>query len=47
MIGHPVLMTHASVPVDRRHAMGLSDRIVWLSCEVEGAADLVQALAHA
>ena len=50
LIGHPVLMTHASVPVDRRQARGLSDGIVRLSCGVEDAddllADLEQALAQ-
>lgn len=50
LIGHPALMTHASVPVDRRQAMGLSDGLVRLSCGVEDAedllADLEQALAR-
>jgi cystathionine beta-lyase/cystathionine gamma-synthase len=51
LIGHPALMTHASVPADRRQAMGLSDALVRLSCGVEDAddliADLEQALAKA
>ena len=51
LIGHPALMTHASVPADRRMAMGLSDALVRLSCGVEDAddliADLEQALARA
>jgi cystathionine gamma-lyase len=49
LIGHPAMMTHASVPVDRREAMGLSDGLVRLSCGVEEPddllADLEQALA--
>jgi cystathionine gamma-lyase len=49
LIGHPAMMTHASVPVDRRQAMGLSDGLVRLSCGVEDPddllADLEQALA--
>ena len=51
LIGHPALMTHASVPEERRVAMGLSDALVRLSCGVEDAddliADLEQALARA
>ncbi|MBD0321113.1 MAG: PLP-dependent transferase, partial [Gemmatimonadetes bacterium] len=51
LIGHPALMTHASVPSERRMAMGLSDALVRLSCGVEDAddliADLEQALAGA
>lgn len=47
LIGHPVLMTHASVPVDRRQAMGLSDGIVRLSCGVEDADDLIADLEQA
>jgi cystathionine gamma-lyase len=41
LIGHPALMTHASVPVDRRQAMGLSDGLVRLSCGVEDVEDLI------
>jgi cystathionine beta-lyase/cystathionine gamma-synthase len=47
LIGHPALMTHASVPVDRRQAMGLSDGIVRLSCGVEDLDDLVADLEQA
>ncbi|HEX8450642.1 MAG TPA: cystathionine gamma-synthase [Longimicrobium sp.] len=51
LIGHPALMTHASVPAERRIAMGLSDALVRLSCGVEDADDLIadinQALAKA
>ncbi len=51
LIGHPALMTHASVPAERRIAMGLSDALVRLSCGVEDVDDLIadidQALAKA
>ena len=47
LIGHPALMTHASVPVERRQAMGLSDGIVRLSCGVEDADDLIADLDQA
>jgi len=47
LIGHPAMMTHASVPVDRRQAMGLSDGLVRLSCGVEDADDLIADLEQA
>jgi cystathionine gamma-lyase len=47
LIGHPALMTHASVPVDRRQAMGISDGLVRLSCGVEDSDDLLEDLEQA
>jgi cystathionine gamma-lyase len=47
LIGHPALMTHASVPVERRQAMGLSDGLVRLSCGVEDVEDLIEDLDQA
>jgi cystathionine gamma-lyase len=47
LIGHPVSMTHASVPVDRRQAMELSDGIVRLSCGIEEGDDLIADLEQA
>jgi cystathionine beta-lyase/cystathionine gamma-synthase len=47
LIGHPVTMTHASVPVDRRQAMELSDGIVRLSCGIEEVEDLIADLEQA
>ncbi|HEX7241985.1 MAG TPA: cystathionine gamma-synthase, partial [Longimicrobiaceae bacterium] len=47
LIGHPAMMTHASVPVDRRQAMQLSDGVVRLSCGVEDAEDLIADLDQA
>lgn len=47
LIGHPAMMTHASVPVDRRQAMGLSDGLVRLSCGVEDVEDLIEDLEQA
>jgi cystathionine beta-lyase/cystathionine gamma-synthase len=47
LIGHPALMTHASVPADRRAAMGVSDALVRLSCGVEHADDLIADLEQA
>ncbi len=51
MITHPATMTHAEVPVEERHARGLSDGLVRLSVGIEDVediiADLEQALAKA
>jgi cystathionine beta-lyase/cystathionine gamma-synthase len=47
LIGLPALMTHASVPVDRRQRMGVSDGLVRLSCGVEEAEDLIEDLDQA
>src|SRR5689334_17618183 len=47
LISQPAGMTHASVPPERRAAMGLSDGLVRLSCGVEDVGDLVADLDHA
>lgn len=47
LIGHPAMMTHASVPKDRREAMGLTDGLVRLSCGVEDGDDLIADLEQA
>jgi cystathionine gamma-lyase len=47
LIGHPAMMTHASVPVERRLAMGLTDGLVRLSCGVEEIDDLLEDLDQA
>jgi len=43
----PARMTHASVPPERRAAMGLTDGLVRLSVGIEDAADLITDLAEA
>lgn len=47
LIGHPASMTHASVPVALRQAMGLTDSLVRLSCGIEDPADLMADLEQA
>ncbi|MBV9109914.1 MAG: PLP-dependent transferase, partial [Gemmatimonadetes bacterium] len=47
LIGHPATQTHASIPVERRNAMGLSDGIVRLSCGIEEQEDLLADLEQA
>jgi len=40
LVNHPAVMTHASVPAERRARLGISDALVRLSVGVEDAADL-------
>lgn len=47
LIGLPALMTHASVPVDRRQRLGVSEGLVRLSCGVEEVEDLLEDLEQA
>jgi cystathionine beta-lyase/cystathionine gamma-synthase len=47
LVGHPASMTHASVPIAMREAMGLTDSLIRLSCGVEDADDLIQDLDQA
>ncbi len=47
LISQPAGMTHASVPPDRRAAMGISDGLIRLSCGVEDVGDLLADLEQA
>ncbi len=47
LISHPASMTHASVPADRRHELGIRDDLLRLSCGVEDVGDLIADLEHA
>lgn len=47
LINHPAVMTHASIPVERRAALGISDGLVRLSVGVEVAEDLFADLGRA
>jgi cystathionine beta-lyase/cystathionine gamma-synthase len=47
LISHPASMTHSSVPVERRHAMGLTDSLVRISVGIEDIEDLVSDLRQA
>lgn len=40
LVNHPAVMTHASVPVERRERLGISDALVRLSVGVEDIDDL-------
>jgi cystathionine gamma-lyase/cystathionine beta-lyase/cystathionine gamma-lyase/homocysteine desulfhydrase len=47
LISHPATMTHASVPADRRAALGITDGLVRISAGVEDIEDLREDLAQA
>ncbi|MGV8941720.1 MAG: PLP-dependent transferase, partial [Lysobacter sp.] len=40
LVNHPAIMTHASVPAERRAALGITDNLVRLSVGVEESIDL-------
>ena len=47
LISHPATMTHASVPPERRLAVGLTDDMVRISVGLEDVEDLKEDLADA
>jgi cystathionine gamma-lyase len=47
LVNHPAVMTHASIPPERRVALGLSDGLVRLSVGVEYVDDLLADVLHA
>ena len=47
LIGHPAIMTHASVPKEMRDRMGVTDGLVRLSVGIEDPDDLIQDLEDA
>jgi cystathionine beta-lyase/cystathionine gamma-synthase len=42
LISHPASMTHASIPPERRAALGITEGMVRLSCGVEDTNDLLE-----
>ena len=47
LISHPASMTHASVPPERRQAIGLTDSLVRISAGIEDPQDLINDLTQA
>lgn len=47
LIEHPALMTHGSIPAEKRAAIGISDSLVRLSCGIEDGDDLIADLEQA
>jgi cystathionine gamma-lyase len=47
LVNHPAVMTHASIPVERRDALGISEGLIRLSVGIEDVADLETAVSTA
>ena len=47
LINHPAIMTHASLPEDKRAALGITDTLIRLSVGVEDVDDLIAELEYA
>jgi cystathionine gamma-lyase len=47
LIEHPAIMTHASIPVETRRALGISDTLIRISVGIEDVADLIADLEQA
>jgi len=47
LIEHPATMTHAAMPPEVRHAIGIDDGLIRLSAGIEDAADLIDDLQQA
>ncbi len=47
LVNHPAIMTHGSVPKDRRGALGITDTLIRLSVGIEDVDDLIDDLATA
>jgi cystathionine beta-lyase/cystathionine gamma-synthase len=47
LISHPAIMTHASVPADRRASIGITDGMIRISVGIEDVADLKEDLDQA
>ena len=47
LVEHPALMTHASIPPEKRAALGIDDGLVRLSVGVEAVEDLIADLDQA
>jgi cystathionine gamma-lyase len=47
LVDHPAIMTHASVPAEKRKALGISDKLIRLSVGIEEPDDLIADLDQA
>ena len=41
LVDHPAIMTHASIPAEKRAELGITDDLVRLSCGIEDVEDLI------
>jgi cystathionine beta-lyase/cystathionine gamma-synthase len=47
LISHPATMTHASIPEDQRHKIGVTDGLVRISIGLEDVEDIISDLKQA
>ena len=47
LVNHPAIMTHGSIPKDRREALGITDTLIRLSVGIEDCDDLIDDLTAA
>jgi cystathionine gamma-lyase len=47
LVDHPGLMTHASIPPEKRQALGIDDALIRLSVGIEDTEDLIADLDEA
>ncbi len=47
LVEHPAIMTHASVPIEQRKALGIDDSLIRLSVGIEDISDLIEDLSQA
>jgi len=47
LAGHPATMTHASIPKEDRHKIGITDSLIRLSVGIEDIQDLLEDLEQA
>ena len=47
LINHPAIMTHASIPAERRAQLGVTDNLIRLSVGIEDLSDLRKGIANA
>ena len=47
LIEHPAIMTHASVPLENRQKLGISDNLIRISVGIEDVKDLIEDLKNA
>ncbi|MGE4131235.1 MAG: cystathionine gamma-synthase [Bdellovibrionales bacterium] len=47
LVNHPAIMTHASIPADRRQQLGITDSLIRLSVGIENNEDLIADLKQA
>jgi cystathionine beta-lyase/cystathionine gamma-synthase len=47
LISHPATMTHASVPIEKRNSLGITDGLVRVSVGIEDVEDIIEDLDQA